>query len=167
MKVCAIAAHPGHTKELQRPTAPHVHRMGTCPRRRRRMVILCTRTDAITMGICTGTCMDTDVIATMATRLSRHLPWPTLILRWALSWQPGMPVNSCPLSGPLAVMGNACAHHLCGSDTDVTTHTTRSRQWKRVSHNTCLGLPLSSNGHSHGSQACLRTHTLCQALSPQ
>ncbi len=30
-----------------------------------------------------------------------------------------------------------------------------------------FGLPSSSDGHSRGSQACLRTHALCQALSPQ
>ena len=63
--------------------------MGTRPRRRRRMVILRTRMDAITTAIRTGTRMDTDVItrttatviATMATHLSRCLLWPALVLR--------------------------------------------------------------------------------------
>src|SRR5712671_3737253 len=51
----------------------------------------------------------------MATRLSQLLLWPTLILRQALSWQPGMPVHSHPLLGPLVTVSNACTCHLCGS----------------------------------------------------
>jgi hypothetical protein len=76
------------------------------PRRRRRMVILRTRMDAITTGTRTDTdvisCATATVITTMAARLSRCLLWPALVLRWALSWQPGMPAHSRPLSGPLA-----------------------------------------------------------------
>jgi hypothetical protein len=51
------------------------------------MVILCTRTDVITMGIRMGTHTDMDVITcttatmivTMATRLLQCLLWPALV----------------------------------------------------------------------------------------
>src|SRR6266851_1650719 len=71
--------------------------MGTRPRHR--LVILCTHTDAIIMGIRMGTHTNTDTITataimTMATCLLRRLLWPALVLRWALSWKPGMPVHA-------------------------------------------------------------------------
>ena len=79
--------------------------------------------------------------ATMAMRrLLRRLLWPALVLRQALSRQLGMPAHSCPLSGPLAAVSNACACHLCRSS--------------RRGHD-AGACPLS--GSPRSSQACLRT----------